>query len=113
VTDQVSFNDITKFWMGEVEQYAEKDALLILIGNKSDMADHRKVTAEEVKSYCNGKKMIYVECSAKDDEHIKDIFVEIARSLMKRDDLKNMPSIQTKKGKGLSAEQTEKKKGCC
>jgi len=29
--------------MGEVDQYAEKDALLILVGNKSDLADHRKV----------------------------------------------------------------------
>lgn len=45
LTDQQSFIDITKFWMGEVEQYAEKDALLILVGNKSDMVDNRKVPA--------------------------------------------------------------------
>jgi len=28
--------------------------------------------------------MIYVECSAKEDDRIKDIFNELARTLMKR-----------------------------
>lgn len=46
VTDANSFADIKKFWMGEVEQYAEKDAQLILIGNKSDMVDQRQVPIE-------------------------------------------------------------------
>lgn len=69
------------------------------------MIDQRKVTTEEIKAYCNNKKMLYVECSAKDDDHVKDIFVQIARALMKRDDLKNLPSFQSKKGKGLTTEQ--------
>lgn len=60
ITDSTSFNDLTKFWMREIELYAEKDALLVLIGNKSDMADHRKVPMDEVKSFCNSNKMIYV-----------------------------------------------------
>ena len=38
ITDQQSFVDITNFWMGEVEEYAEKDAILILVGNKGDLA---------------------------------------------------------------------------
>lgn len=65
VTDQQSFIDICKFWMGEVEQYADKDAMLILIGNKGDLADLRKVSLDDIKAYCATKKMIYVECSAK------------------------------------------------
>lgn len=43
LTDQQSFNDICSFWMGEVEQYAEKDAVLVLVGNKSDLTDLRRV----------------------------------------------------------------------
>lgn len=57
---------------------------------------------EEIRAYCQSKKMIYVECSAKQDDRIKDIFVELARALMKRDDLKSMPTSSPKKGKGLS-----------
>lgn len=52
VTDQQSFVDITNFWMGEVEEYAEKDAVLILVGNKADLVDNRKVNEDEIRSYC-------------------------------------------------------------
>lgn len=44
LTDQQSFADVCKFWMGEVEQYAEKDAMFILVGNKSDLLDSRRVS---------------------------------------------------------------------
>ena len=46
LTDQQSFVDVCKFWLGEVEQYAEKEAMLILVGNKSDLVDGRRVTEE-------------------------------------------------------------------
>jgi Ras-related protein Rab-1A len=32
-----SFEDIDKFWLSEVESYAEKSASLLLIGNKNDL----------------------------------------------------------------------------
>lgn len=57
--------------------------------------------------------MIYVECSAKEDDRIKDIFIELARALMRRDDLKNMPASPVKKGKGLTPEVKTEKKKCC
>lgn len=37
LTDKQSFNDIENFWLTEVDKYGEKDALLILVGNKSDL----------------------------------------------------------------------------
>lgn len=74
LTDQQSFIDVCKFWSGEVEQYAEKDAMLILVGNKSDLLDNRRVSEEEIAMFCKEKKMPYVECSAKEDEKVKDIF---------------------------------------
>ena len=65
LTDHQSFVDVCKFWMGEVEQYAEKDAMMILVGNKSDLLDSRRVPEEEVSTFCKEKKIPYVECSAK------------------------------------------------
>lgn len=43
LTDQLSFENICKFWMNEVETYAEKDAIFFLIGNKSDLCEQRQV----------------------------------------------------------------------
>lgn len=39
VTNQSSFEDIDKFWINEVESYAEKNVELLLIGNKSDLEE--------------------------------------------------------------------------
>jgi len=36
-TNASSFEDIDKFWIHEVEEYAENDVKLLLLGNKSDM----------------------------------------------------------------------------
>ena len=35
------FEDIDKFWINEVESYAEKNVDLILIGNKSDLGEKK------------------------------------------------------------------------
>jgi GTPase SAR1 family protein len=37
VTNPASFEDVDKFWINEVESYAEKNVELLLIGNKSDL----------------------------------------------------------------------------
>jgi Ras-related protein Rab-1A len=32
-----SFEDIDRFWLNEVESYAEKDVEMLLLGNKDDL----------------------------------------------------------------------------
>lgn len=39
VTNSNSFEDVDKFWINEVESYAEKNVELLLIGNKSDLEE--------------------------------------------------------------------------
>jgi Ras-related protein Rab-1A len=34
-----SFEDIDRFWINEVDSYAEKNVELLLLGNKSDIED--------------------------------------------------------------------------
>jgi len=41
-----SFDDIEKFWITEVENYAEKDVELLLIGNKCDVQEGKAVSSE-------------------------------------------------------------------
>ena len=40
-TCQKSFEDIEKFWFNEIESYADKDVLLLLLGNKSDIDEQK------------------------------------------------------------------------
>ena len=115
ITDQVSFNDICNFWMGEVEMYAEKDAMLFLIGNKSDLSEHRKVSLDEINTFCSNKGMTYIECSAKEDDKVKLIFESMAKTLMKKHDTKTVtPSSSNIERQKLDQEENQgKKKGKC
>jgi len=49
VTRPDSFRGVEEIWMNEVESYSTLDAIKIVIGNKVDKEDTRKVTREEVK----------------------------------------------------------------
>ncbi len=67
--------------MNEVETYSEKDAIFFLIGNKCDLNDQRQVPQDRINQFCNEKHLTYMECSAKEGENIKDIFIQLARKL--------------------------------
>ena len=38
-TNKESFDDVDRFWINEVEEYAETNVQLVLMGNKSDMKE--------------------------------------------------------------------------
>jgi Ras-related protein Rab-1A len=88
ITDGQSYEDIDKFWLQEVENYAEKDVELYLIGNKSDLIERRAIPVADVEEYCRKKKMSHFESSAKDDEKVTDIFIDFARKMMRKNDVK-------------------------
>jgi GTPase SAR1 family protein len=99
--------------MNEVETYAEKDAIFFLIGNKSDLNDQRQVPQDKIKEFCELKNLTYMECSAKEGEKIKEIFVELARKLEEKLNLKNVKATPDKKGASLVQPTKDKQKKCC
>ena len=48
-TNPSSFDDIERFWINEVESYAEKNVELLLIGNKCDLKDQKNSNLDAVK----------------------------------------------------------------
>ena len=47
-----SFDDIERYWINEVENYAEKNVELLLIGNKADNRDAKVVSTQ----FSDGKR---------------------------------------------------------
>ncbi len=59
--------------------------VVALVGNKSDLADQMQVTAEEahgLKEEC--KLDILKETSAKDNNGVQDLFIDIAKRLLRK-----------------------------
>lgn len=75
ISNQQSFENIEK-WVQDVSENAAKDIELILIGNKSDLEDQRKVPYEEGKKLAEKYNMSFYETSAKNGSNIVDSFYQ-------------------------------------
>lgn len=74
-----------KKWLSEIETNS-KGSVIIIVGNKSDLKDKRQVTNEMVDSIVIGKKYLYIETSAKEDENINKLFELVAEEIKKNKD---------------------------
>ena len=73
VTDEKSFNDING-WLEEVKKENPKGIEhFVLIGNKIDLDNNRKITKEEGEKFAEENGMKFVEVSAKTGVGIKDL----------------------------------------
>ena len=63
VTDRKSFENIQN-WINSIEQYAQKNVPIIVVGTKIDLIDERVVTSSEATHYCINLGFKYIETSA-------------------------------------------------
>ena len=113
-----TFNDI-EMWLKELKTHANPDIKIFLIGNKIDLIDNRKVSAEEAKKFKEDYMLnLYMETSAKTGFNAKEIFIEAAKVLYKEynqykkvDEEKKikLPNLSEQSAKEI----VEKKGGCC
>ena len=69
VTNITSFKNV-KMWIESIYQYAEDGVAKILVGNKIDMVDERKVTEQEAREMAKQHNMNYYEASAMENINI-------------------------------------------
>ena len=113
ITDSNSFEHI-KNWMTDIDKFAKQGVLKILIGNKIDLLENRKVTKEAGQALANKYKINFFEVSAKGNINIDNMFLDTAKSLLERsenainDDNKNNNVVLN--GNKI---KIKKKKKCC
>ena len=90
ISRRSSFDSVTA-WLSDLKQIAEEGIVVILVGNKSDLASHstnleggnkRAVTQEEAEAWCRREGVVrYVETSAKSGEGVERAFLEVAERI--------------------------------
>eukprot|EP00747_Dinoflagellata_sp_TGD_P184176 gnl/TRDRNA2_/TRDRNA2_39577_c0_seq1.p2 gnl/TRDRNA2_/TRDRNA2_39577_c0~~gnl/TRDRNA2_/TRDRNA2_39577_c0_seq1.p2 ORF type:complete len:204 (+),score=50.08 gnl/TRDRNA2_/TRDRNA2_39577_c0_seq1:104-715(+) len=77
ITDRASFQHV-EYWMEQLDQHGDEGVQRILVGNKQDLEDCRKVTVEEGEALAKRFNMPFFETSAKTGVGVDEGFLKIA-----------------------------------
>ena len=85
ITNKTSFLNTHK-WIEDVREERGDDVVIMLVGNKIDLNDHRQVTKNEGEEKSNQLGVMFMETSAKSGDNIKSLFRKVATNLPGMDD---------------------------
>ncbi len=118
ITDRESFENLNS-WLIEIEKNANKNVYKLLIGNKCDLEDKRKVTFQEGKDFAESNGMKFMETSAKTASKVQEAFELLTTEIIKASINKErgLEKKESPKTINLSSKTTDisskKKGGCC
>ena len=107
ITEKDTFKSV-KEWVKSIKNEADEKVVVILVGNKIDCIEERKVSKEEGENLAKELSLPFYECSAKTDTNINEVFTDLVDKLVI-----NFPNNG---GKGLQLKQKKvggTKTGCC
>jgi len=84
ITHEDSFKG-AKSWIRELKKKTS-NCLILLVGNKIDLIEKRKVNVDDVRDYARDNNIIYMESSAKTGLNVEQIFTNIAHNLPEEPD---------------------------
>uniref|UniRef100_A0ABI7XXR7 RAB6B, member RAS oncogene family n=2 Tax=Laurasiatheria TaxID=314145 RepID=A0ABI7XXR7_FELCA len=94
ITNLNSFQQTSK-WIDDVRTERGSDVIIMLVGNKTDLADKRQITIEEGEQRAKELSVMFIETSAKTGYNVKQLFRRVASALP------GMENVQEKSKEGM------------
>ena len=98
ITSRDSFEKIEDYYIGNIKSNCRKNIKVILLGNKTDLEEDRKVSQDEGKNLAKDNDYIFMESSCKDNYNVSDAFTALVE--MTNTDIKKGIRKETSKKKG-------------
>ena len=118
ITRRNTFDNVDN-WLIDLKTNGDKDILIILIGNKSDLVENREVSVEDAKSKAEQYGIAFLETSAKSGDNINKAFNELIEQVYNANIsmLQENEEVEENNENGINLvnknEEENKKKGCC
>ncbi|GAB4325204.1 MAG: hypothetical protein Kow0069_31110 [Promethearchaeota archaeon] len=102
LTDRASFEAVPR-WVEEMEKFAGRQVVYVVIGNKLDLEDQRAVSREEAVELAVRLGASYMETSAKTGSHVEDAFTLLAYKLIEAETNREERTMAEQIGRDLAA----------
>ena len=82
ITQKETYDAIQGYWYQEVKENSPEDAIIFVLGNKSDLYEREAINEEDARKYAEDINALYKLVSAQTGEGIEDIFKMIGEKLL-------------------------------
>ena len=99
ITSRESFDKLEKYLTKiiRVQDSSLEEVAVVIVGNKCDLEEMRKVSTEEAEAYAESKQLAYVETSAKERINVDECFYGITKLIKDQQDSATKTKAHTKK----------------
>ncbi|XP_038692444.1 ras-related protein Rab11D-like isoform X2 [Tripterygium wilfordii] len=89
ITKRQSFDHIPR-WLEELRNHADKNIVIILIGNKCDLENQRAVPTEDAKEFAQKEGLFFLETSALESTNVESAFLTVFTEIFNIVNKKNL-----------------------
>ncbi|KAL3355379.1 hypothetical protein AABB24_019447 [Solanum stoloniferum] len=89
ITKRQTFDHIPR-WLEELRAHADKNIVIMLIGNKTDLEDQRAVPTEDAKEFAQKDGLFFLETSAMEATNVEDAFLTVLTEIFNIVNRKNL-----------------------
>ena len=111
ITNKKSFDSVSN-WVDQIKESATNDNKNIILGNKCDLENERKVSKIEGDNLAKTHKGKFFEVSAQNGKNIDKSFLSIIQNILQDDNLSSSSGRGSKLDKQTLSTKGQKKK-CC
>ncbi|CAC5381424.1 RAB11B [Mytilus coruscus] len=83
ITKRHTFENLQK-WLSELQQHADPNVCVIIVGNKTDLREQRTVTHEEGRAFADERHFSFIETSALDSSNVGEAFNNLLIDIFKK-----------------------------
>ena len=115
ITSKKSFDKIKKYYVKRLKEYSNNILKVVLLGNKTDLKDQRKVSDIKGRDLALKNGYIFMESSCKDNYNVSDAFttlVEMTNIELKKG-IRRSKSINLNQEEDIVNSHKNKKGSCC
>ena len=117
ITNNDSFERIKDYYIQKIKDKCKKNIKIVLLGNKTDKNDERKVSDKDGRDLALKNNYIFMESSCKDNYNVSDAFtalVEMTNNDMIKEKENNTNNFSLDETKGETFDnKSNSQKSCC